>query len=56
MNKTKLKSHLSNDELKDRMLNTKDRAQFQRWQAIYLLDMGLKANKVSECVATSFFS
>lgn len=53
MNKTKLKSHLSHDELRDRMLNTKDRAQFQRWQAIYLLNIGLKAKNVSEYVGVA---
>lgn len=53
MNKTKLKSHLSHDELKERMLNTKARAQFQRWQAIYLIDIGLKAKNVSEYVGVA---
>ena len=53
MNKTKLKSHLSHDELKEKMLNTKDRAQFQRWQTIYLLDSGLKVKNVSEYVGVT---
>ena len=53
MNKTRLRSHLSHNEIRERMLGTKDRAQFQRWQTIYLLDSGLKAKVVSEYVGVS---
>lgn len=53
MNKTRLRSHLSHNEIREKMLGTKDRAQFQRWQTIYLLDSGLKAKVVSEYVGVS---
>ena len=40
MKRTELVSHLSSEELKKRMLATKSREQFQRWQVIYMMSLG----------------
>lgn len=37
MRKTEVSSHLTPIEIKDRMLSSKSRQQFQRWQVIYIM-------------------
>ena len=53
MRKTKLESHLSQKQLRKRMLGTQDRWQFQRWQSIYLTSKGLSAQQVADYVGIS---
>ncbi len=53
MNKTRLSSHLSHNDLREKMLGTKERSQFQRWQAIYLLDKGLTPKVVADYVGVA---
>lgn len=37
MRKVEVSSHLTPVEIKDRMLSSKSRQQFQRWQVIYIM-------------------
>lgn len=53
MRKTKLESHLSRKQLRNRMLETQDRWQFQRWQSLYLTSQGLPARQVADYVGVS---
>ena len=53
MRKACLRNHLEQSEVKKRMLATKDREQFQRWQAIFLISKGLLANEVAEYVGVT---
>ena len=50
MRKTKLKKHLSPKQLRQRMLATPDRWQFQRWQCLYLTSQGLASQQVADYV------
>ena len=51
MNKSKLKLHLTSEELKQKMKDAKDKREYRRWQAIYLLKTRvMNAKEVSELV------
>ena len=53
MRKAKLKDYLRSEELRQRMLGSKGREQFQRWQALYLTSKGLSAAEIAEYVGVS---
>jgi transposase len=53
MRTTQLQDHLDTEGLRQRMLETKDREQFQRWQALYLTSKGLRAEQVADYVGVS---
>lgn len=53
MRKAKLKDYLTAEELRQRMLGSEEREQFQRWQALYLTSLGLTAAQVGEYVGIS---
>ena len=50
MKKIKLKNHLSQDGLREQMLASKERAQFQRWQTILMASKGMRADAIAEYV------
>ena len=50
----KIVSHLKPDELKDKMLASKDRQQFQRWQVIFIMStQKYRADEVAELVGVT---
>lgn len=53
MRQTSLRDNLKQSEIKERMLGTKDREQFQRWQAIFLVSKGISAENVAEYVGVA---
>ena len=53
MRRARLKDYLTADELRQRMLGSEEREQFQRWQALYLTHLGLSAAQVGEYVGIS---
>jgi transposase len=53
MRKARLENHLKQGELRKRMMEAKNREQFQRWQAIFLTSKGLRAEQVAEYVGVS---
>ena len=54
MRKTEIFSHLTSDEIKERMLSSKSRQQFQRWQVIYIIVMkGFGAEMTADIVGVS---
>ena len=54
MRKAVIFSHLTPDELKDRMLESEDREQFQRWQVLFLMNTRkYGAEEVAEMVGVS---
>jgi transposase len=53
MRKAKLANHLDESEIRKRMLASEDREQFHRWQSIYLIRKGLRAEQVAEYVGVS---
>ncbi len=50
---TTLVNHLGQDEIRERMLKSKERVQYQRWQSIFLTIKGLPADIVAEYVGTT---
>lgn len=50
MRKIRLANHLTTDEIKERMLATNDKGQFQRWQALLFVKKGIDAKDISEYV------
>lgn len=48
-----LMNHLGQDEIKERMITSKEREQYQRWQSIFLTSKGLQADMVAEYVGTT---
>lgn len=54
MRKAVIVSHLTPEELKERMLASKDREQFQRWQVIFMMNtQKYRAEEVAELVGVS---
>ncbi len=53
MRKAKLKDYLTLEQLRQRMLGSEEREQFQRWQALYLTGLGLAASAVARYVGVS---
>lgn len=53
MRLAKLKEHLKLEGLRQRMVSSKDRGQFQRWQALYLTRKGLNSETIAEYVGIS---
>ena len=50
---TTLVNHLDQDEIRKRMVTTKEREQYQRWQSIFLTSKGLQADIIAEYVGTT---
>jgi transposase len=50
---TTLVNHLDQDEIRERMVKSKEREQYQRWQSIFLTMKGLQADIVAEYVGTT---
>ncbi|MBU4121896.1 MAG: helix-turn-helix domain-containing protein, partial [Proteobacteria bacterium] len=50
---TTLVNHLGEDEIRERMITSKEREQYQRWQSIFLTSKGLQANIIAEYVGTT---
>jgi transposase len=53
MRSTTLVNHLNQDEIRDRMVRSKEREQYQRWQTIFLTSKGLQADIIAEYVGTT---
>ena len=53
MRSTTLVNHLDQDEIKKRMVTSKEREQYQRWQSIFLASKGLQAHIIAEYVGTT---
>jgi transposase len=53
MRRAVLENHLSQDELRRRMIESEDREQFQRWQALFMVSKGLTADKTAEYVGST---
>jgi len=54
MRKSVIYSHLAPEELKDRMLESKNREQFQRWQVLFLMNTNkYDAEEVAKIVGVS---
>lgn len=53
MRSTTLVNHLDQDEIRKRMITSKEREQYQRWQAIFLTGKGLQADVIAEYVGTT---
>jgi transposase len=53
MRRAILVNHLSQDEIRKRMVTSKEREQYQRWQSIFLTSKGLQSNIVAEYVGTT---
>lgn len=53
MRKAKLQKHLTQKEIRRHMLESQDREQFQRWQSIWMISKGLRAQQVAEYVGVS---
>jgi hypothetical protein len=57
MRHTAVASHLKPEEIKERMLSSESRQQFQRWQVIYItVTKRLKAEEVCELVGGVTFT
>jgi transposase len=50
---TTLVNHLDQAEIRERMLKSREREQYQRWQSIFLTMKGLQADLVAEYVGTT---
>lgn len=50
---TTLVNHLGQDEIRERMLQSKNREQCQRWQAVFLTSKGLETEMVAEYIGTT---
>jgi transposase len=50
---TTLVNHLGQDEIRERMITSKEREQYQRWQSIFLTSKGLQAEIIAEYVGTT---
>ena len=50
---TTLVNHLDQDEIRERMVTSKEREQYQRWQSIFLTSKGLQADIIAEYVGTT---
>ena len=53
MRSTTLVNHLNQDEIRERMVRSKEREQYQRWQTIFLTSKGLQADIIAEYVGTT---
>jgi transposase len=53
MRSTTLVNHLNQDEIRKRMVTSKKREQYQRWQSIFLTSKGLQADIIAEYVGTT---
>ena len=54
MRRATVVSHLNPEELKDHMLASKDRQQFQRWQVIFIMStQKYRADEVAELVGVT---
>jgi transposase len=53
MRRAILVNHLSQDEIRKRMIKSKEREQYQRWQSIFLTSKGLQSDIVAEYVGTT---
>lgn len=53
MRKAKLQKHLTEKEIRRRMLESQHREEFQRWQSIWLISKGLRAGQVAQYVGVS---
>ena len=53
MRSTTLVNHLNQDEIRERMVTSKEREQYQRWQSIFLTSKGLQSDIVAEYVGTT---
>jgi transposase len=53
MRSTTLANHLSQDEIRGRMVTSKEREQYQRWQSIFLTSKGLQSDIVAEYIGTT---
>ena len=53
MRRTTLVNHISQDEMRERMIASKGREQYQRWQSIFLTSKGLQSDVVAEYVGTT---
>ena len=53
MRSTTLVNHLDQDEIRKRMVTSKQRGQYQRWQSIFLTSKGLQADIIAEYVGTT---
>lgn len=53
MRSTTLVNHLDQDEIRKRMVTSKEREQYRRWQSIFLTSKGLQADIIAEYVGTT---
>ena len=53
MRHTTLLNHLGQDEIRERMITSKDREQYQRWQCIFLTSKGLQPCLIAEYVGST---
>ena len=53
MRSTTLVNHLNQDEIRERMVRSKEREQYQRWQSIFLTSKGLQSDIIAEYVGTT---
>jgi DNA-binding transcriptional regulator YiaG len=57
MKKIKVADRLSDEELKFRMLNSKDIQEHKRWQALYIANAkGLSAGGIAELIGVSVYT
>ncbi len=53
MRRAVLENHLSQNELRKRMIESEGREQFQRWQALFMISKGLTADKAAEYLGST---